>query len=339
MLLLAFVIAQLRPDAATIDFKQPQLAVDERIVAVAFGGGNAVYFSGSSDRGFVFSKPVKVAEAEGLMLGRHRGPRIALTPQAVVVSAIAKGDLTAWRSIDGGNTWSGGVRVNDVPDSAREGLHAMAAGADGLLYAAWLDLRGKGTKLYGAYSKDGGRTWSPNVQIYASPESTICECCHPSVIVDAGGAVSAMWRNSLKGSRDMYLAQSTDGGRTFRQAEKLGAGTWPLKACPMDGGGIAVNTEGRLVSVWRRDREVFLATADGAETRIGTGKDPAIAAGKDGVYAAWSGTRGLEARIPGRSEPVHLAAEGGYVQLAAMSDGSVIAAWETKGIIHIRTVR
>ena len=33
---------------------------------------------------------------------------------------------------------------NDVPDSAREGLHAMAADVNGNLFAVWLDLRSKG---------------------------------------------------------------------------------------------------------------------------------------------------------------------------------------------------
>ncbi|KAJ3054740.1 hypothetical protein HK102_011471, partial [Quaeritorhiza haematococci] len=53
-----------------------------------------------------------------------------------------------------------------------------------------------------------------------------------------------MWRNSLKGARDLFLADSSDGGRTFSPAEKLGRGTWPLNACPMDGGAVAVGPAG-----------------------------------------------------------------------------------------------
>ena len=46
-----------------------------------------------------------------------------------------------------------------------------------------------------------------------------------------------MFRNWLKGSRDMHLAV-VGGRRGKRSASRRWAtGTWPLKACPMDGGG------------------------------------------------------------------------------------------------------
>ncbi|MBI1791756.1 MAG: exo-alpha-sialidase, partial [Acidobacteria bacterium] len=254
-LLLAVHIA---PGGANLEYRQPQLAADSRMVALTFGSGHAVYFAASFDQGKTFSAPVKVAEAGKMALGRHRGPRIALTPSSIVISAVvgekgggADGDVLAWRSIDGGKSWSAGVPVNDVPAAAREGLHAMAAGG-GVVFATWLDLRSKGTRLYGAHSKDGGATWSANVLVYESPEGKICECCHPSAMVDSKGVIYAMWRNNLAGSRDMYVARSTDGGHTFSRAEKAGTGTWVLNACPMDGGGLALGPDGKVVSAWRR---------------------------------------------------------------------------------------
>jgi hypothetical protein len=81
----------------------------------------------------------------------------------------------------------------------------------------------KGTTLFGARSRDGGKTWSKNVLIYESPEGTICQCCHPSVAIGAGREILVMWRNWLNGARDMYLARSKD-GVTFTKAEKLGVG-------------------------------------------------------------------------------------------------------------------
>jgi BNR repeat-like domain len=347
MLVLAFLAAfRLTPDSAAIEFRQPQMTVSGNTLAVTFGAGNAIYFSTSTNRGESFTPPVKVAESGVLSLGRHRGPRVAVSGPAYVISAVVgetgrgvDGDLIAWRSTDNGKTWSAGAKVNDVPGSAREGLHAMAAGPDGLLYVTWLDLRAKGTRLYGAHSTDRGVTWSKNVLVYESPQGTICECCHPSLAVGARGTVSAMWRNALDGSRDLYLAGSSDGGMTFGAPEKLGAGTWPLKGCPMDGGGLARAADGRIVSVWRREDQVYLAPAGGMETKIEEGKDPAIAATSEGVYAAWSTAAGLRARVPGKPAPVPLAPEGGYVQLAAFGDGAVVAAWETKGSIAFRVVR
>src|SRR5215212_1070363 len=75
----------------------------------------------------------------------ERGPRIAITPSAIVISAIAgtkppsgsDGDLKTWRSTDGGKTWTEGGRINDVIGAAREGLHTMTSGPGGMLFAAW----------------------------------------------------------------------------------------------------------------------------------------------------------------------------------------------------------
>ncbi len=346
MILLALLLGmRIVPDVASVDYRQPQLAVRQDLVAVTFGGGDHVYYAGSRDVGLTFSKPVVVSTGGKLALGRHRGPRIALLDSGIVISAVvgekgggADGDLMAWRSTDQGKTWSAPVPVNDVPGAAREGLHAMA-GRGNTLFAVWLDLREKGTRLYGAASTDGGKTWSKNVVVYTSPDGHICECCHPSVAISRSGTIYAMWRNWLRGSRDMYLAQSDDGGRSFHEADKLGAGTWPLKACPMDGGGLAVSPDGAVVSVWRREREIFLAPSGGAETDVGEGSDPAIAYGRDGFYAIWKTGTGLFARVPGRPEPSRVSFEGAFPQLAATPGGLVLAAWEEKGAITVRAVQ
>jgi hypothetical protein len=187
--------------------------------------------------------------------------------------------------------------------------------------------------LYGTVSKDGGATWSANRLIYDSPAGHICECCHPSAAVAPDGTLSAMWRNWLGGSRDMYLAVSRDGGGTF-QTSKLGHGTWPLNACPMDGGGLALDQNGAPLTVWRRADTVYVAAAGKPEVALGKGKDASIAVTGDGkMYAAWSQGPAIVAKLPDRNEPVTLATEGSYVHLAG--DGPVYAAWEAGGTIVI----
>src|SRR5438874_1549415 len=173
----ALAIVQFTPPSADAPNREPQLAASAKLVALAYGSGNAIYVATSSDEGRTFSKPSKVAEAGILPLSRHRGPRIAIAGETIVVTAVtgrteatgphahglpSDGDLFAWRSTDGGKTWSGGVRINAVPAAPREGLHALASDGRGRLFAAWLDLRKQGTRLYGATSRDAGATWSSN---------------------------------------------------------------------------------------------------------------------------------------------------------------------------------
>jgi hypothetical protein len=192
----------------------------------------------------------------------------------------------------------------------------------------WLDDRDGRKQLYGASSKDGGATWAPNREVYHSPESHICECCHPSLAIRAGGKeIYAMFRNALAGSRDLYLAASNDGGHTFRSS-KLGAGTWALNACPMDGGGLTVDSTGPL-TVWRRDKTVFLDRAGAKEIEIGAGKNPTVA----GHTIVWSAPDGLRVKR-GSAESAMLDPAGAYPAGASSGDEEIVV-WEGKNGIHV----
>jgi hypothetical protein len=249
------------------------------------------------------------------------------------------GDLLAWRSSDGGRTWSAPVRVNDVAGSAREGLHAMASDGRDTLFAAWLDLRRPGMRVYGAVSKDGGGTWSANRLVYESPSGTVCQCCHPSVAVDASGTVHVLFRNALDGARDLFLARSVDGGHTFEPARKLGTGTWRLEACPMDGGGLALDRTGRPVTVWRREESLFLTDGATPERSLGPGRNPAAVTTAAGTYLAWTEGKGVRVQKPGGAAAETVAGEGGFPALAALADGTVVVAWESNGSVVVHAVR
>jgi hypothetical protein len=222
--------------------------------------------------------------------------------------------------------------VNDVTASAREGLHALASAPGGNLYCVWLDLRDKRTQLFGSRSIDGGATWSENVLVYESPDGSICECCHPSVVYDGRGRLHVLWRNSLGGDRDMYHTTSNDGGSTFAKAAKLGLGSWRLDACPMDGGAIAIGPDNVPATTWRRDRDVFLTTKDPSQERkLGRGLQPWLAAADRGLFAVWIRSRpgDLYLLAPGDDEPTRLASQARDPVVAAVPRGPVVVAWET----------
>ena len=347
-LLLASVVT-FGPMRGDIPAREPQMASSGTTVALAFGAGKAIYVSVSRDGGKSFASPVQVAQSEILPLNRHRGPRVAISHGVIVVAAVggtkeaagahshglpSDGDLWAWRSSDNGKTWSKATRINDVAGAPTEGLHALADDGKGNLLAAWLDKRGQGTQLYASRSADDGQTWSKNVMIYESPEGTICQCCHPSIAFAPDGQMLVMFRNWLNGSRDMYLARSLDGVH-FSKPEKLGLGTWKLNACPMDGGGIAV-TRDRIVTAWRRESEIFLASPGEKEVDLGKGIDVSVAAAPNGVYAVWTAPDGLKAVTPGGKMPLLLAPEGTFPNVVGRPDGSALVAWESDGKIETR---
>jgi hypothetical protein len=337
MITLAMMLTLSVGPVSTGPNRQPQLASGDGMVAMVFGSGESIWLAKSMDNGRSFSAPAKVAELPKMLLGRHRGPRVVIAGATVVVSAISSeaGDLMAWRSSDGGRTWSKPVAVNDVPKAAREGLHAMAGDASGHIAAIWLDDRigPKGKRLWGAFSNDAGVTWSKNVMLYESPSGTICECCHPSLAAIGNGDFVAMWRNALEGSRDFYAIRLR-GGQAAGPAEKQGVGTWKLDACPMDGGGVVVR-DGRITSAWRREKDIYLAEAGKPEVKLGAGQDVALGANNQGVYAVWTTPEGILAHFPGASLTTKLSDTGGFPAIVTASDGAMIAAWEENGSIRV----
>ena len=348
-LIVAFAIAQLTAPSPNAPYREPQIAAAGKLTAMAFGSGSNIFVAVSSDGGVTFGKPVRVAAAPLVPLTRHRGPRIAISGNTMIVTAVigeneakgehshglpADGNLIAWRSDDQGRTWSKPVRINDVPAAPREGLHTLAADSHGKLFAAWLDLREQGTRLYGAWSSDAGATWSKNVKIYESPDGTICQCCHPTAVLDENGKVEVMWRNVLEGSRDFYVITS-DAKHQLGSAQKLGNGTWKIDACPMDGGAM-VRSHGKTITVWRRENEIFLDELGQAETKIGDGKDVTLAVAGGAPYAAWIKDSRLILWHSGKQEEISALAAFPY--LAALPAGGVLLAWEANNGIAVKRI-
>jgi hypothetical protein len=96
-----------------------------------------------------------------------------------------------------------------------------------------------------------------------------------------------MFRNWLDQNRDLYLASSTDGGKSFNSAAKLGTGSWKLNGCPMDGGGLDMNGKGEVQTVWRRGSKIYSAIPGKTELEIGEGKSCVMISLQNQNIYAW----------------------------------------------------
>ena len=317
--------------------KQPQACVGpDGTVHLIYGVGDKVHYCYSTNSGQSFEPSVIAFQVSNLSLGMRRGPRVAVAGKSIVVSAIGgakgkgqDGDVLAWRSEDSGASWIGPTRVNDVANSAREGLHAMTSGPDGTVLCVWLDLRAKKTELFASQSTDGGATWSANTLVYQSPEKNICECCHPSIAVD-GNKIHVLFRNSLTGNRDMYIVTSDDGGKSFQPAKRLGLAHWSLNACPMDGGMLAVGSNGKVATVWRRADELFFTTDKEPETRLGRGEQAWLANSDRGPIAVWTEGRVGKLHVRALAERESVVLDEQARDATIVSNGkTTIACWES----------
>ena len=115
-------------------------------------------------------------------------------------------DLYLSVSSDMGRTFGAPVKVNDDKVPAAHGMHALGVADDGRIYVSWLDER--------------------NV---AAPEpSTKAEGHH------------------MESNRELFIADSTDGGRTFSRNRKIAG-----DACPCCKTALAIAQDGTVYVSWR----------------------------------------------------------------------------------------
>ena len=156
-----------------------------------------------------------------------------------------------------------------------------------------------------------------------------------------------MFRNELAGNRDMYVVQSTNGGKKFGKAQKLGKGSWKLNACPMDGGMLDFPRQkggaksGKPATVWRRENDIIAASQGGPERTLGRGLQPWTTQSSDGAYSIWVSARPGDLMLSkAGDEPEKLAEGASDPTIASTPDGSiVVAAWEQGSEVKVAVVR
>lgn len=315
--------------------KQPTIAIDkDNSLHVVFGQADEIFYTVSRNGGASFTNPQRIAQQPKLALGMTRGPQITTTKDYTVIAAAGHtGKIMVYRLKNNETVWSEPVNILNGDSTAKEGFVAIARGKDNNVYAAWLDLRiGKQNNIFSAFSSDGGKTWSENKLVYKSPDGRVCPCCRPSITADMKGNVYVMFRNELKGARDLYVSHSKDGARSFSPAQKMGMGTWILDKCPMDGGAVSVDAKGKLGTTWRRENTVYYAEPGMPERKLGEGRAPSLVKNTKGNYVVWQQGNNIMALTPGKLG-FETIGTGIYPRLASLTDESVICFWESEGQI------
>ena len=141
-----------------------------------------------------------------------------------------------------------------------------------------------------------------------------------------------MFRNWLNGNRDLYLIESSDGGKSFGQAQKLGKGSWKLNGCPMDGGGLAINKNGIPETVWRREGKIYAAIPGMPEKEIGEGRSCSIEIINNKNIYAWTENGNVIIMKPGGIK-INLG-KGSLPLVKALNNENVICVWENENQIH-----
>ncbi len=322
-------------DTLVAEGQMPNIAKDKyNNVHLVYGRGDSIMYVSSKD-GKSFTSPSLIAVLPNLFSSAMRGPQIASTNNGIAVTACTKqGNIFSYQKDQSGK-WSKAKKVNDADESAKEAL--MSLSADGQnVFAVWLGVKSpKGQNVYGAKSVDGGKTWNRNTIVYSSPDGTVCECCKPSVAMK-GKNVFVMFRNWIDGNRDLYLIESSDGGSSFKQAHKLGLGSWKLNGCPMDGGGLSLDKNGIPETVWRREGKIYASTAGMPEKEIGEGRSCTIETVNGKNVYAWTEKGDVIVMKP-RGVKKNLG-KGSLPLVKALNNEHIICIWENEKQIHASVI-
>jgi len=215
-------------------------------------------------------------------------PKIAVGPNNEVYVVWAsererwKGNIRFARSLNGGKTFEPAIDLNSEASQQpiSRAFEAIAVDTKGRIFVAWIDERNKTSKdraaeIWMATSDDHGKTFSHDRKILADA----CECCRIAFAIDSTGRIYLSYRTVPSSGpmfRDIAVARSDDGGKTFKPAIVSRDG-WELNACPIDGATMTVDTADRIHVVW------FTQTGDVPRLYIASSSDHASSFGKPRV--------------------------------------------------------
>ncbi len=186
-----------------------------------------VWFDRSFDGGVTWGTDIRVNDLPGSAaspLGSDPPvlPAMAVAPNGTVYivygdyrngwpNGTANGDMDVFfaRSVDGGTTWSPGVRLNDDAATARQWMPDLALDPFGGIHVAWEDDRTGAHNIFYTNSTDGGATWSPNIPVTTA--STALSYTRPgdylAIESDPWGNVCVVWTDGRGADLDIYFAK------------------------------------------------------------------------------------------------------------------------------------
>jgi len=195
-----------------------------------------ILFSKGKKGDVSFSKPISISDVEGGCLDDDN------TVEGAVPAAGLNNEVyVAWahrefiyfnKSVDGGNTWMPKSKVvmaipggwnQEIPGVYRANgmpilLSDLSNGPNrGTLYLCWSDERNGDVDVFVSSSSDGGEHWSEAVRV--NNDKTNTPQFFPWMTVDqvTGNLYAVFYdrRNHTDFNTDVYLASSSDGGKTW----------------------------------------------------------------------------------------------------------------------------
>lgn len=215
-------------------------------------GDSDAFFAKSVDGGATFGPNIRVNDDTGH--SRQYKPSLGLDAAGRIYliwrdDRRGHADIFFARSEDGGKTFTKNLRLNDDTGWAYQGNPSIGVSPEGIVYAAWSDDRNGQGDIYFTVSRNQGKSFGRNLRLNDDSKKAVQS--HPTVGVGSGGLVVVAWEDFRNGRSEIYLARSTDEGRTFEANRRVvSGGKETIQVSPS----IAVDPNGRVAVAWAQFR-------------------------------------------------------------------------------------
>jgi len=273
--------------------------------------GNAdIYFSKSLDYGITFTLNKRADDSNDS--SQQTEPAIAVSGNGTILLVWQDNrrctfdyDIFLTKSYDRGATFTRNVKADDsngvISWQERPSIVSTSAGG---IYIAWTDDRTGTMRVRGAFSTDGGETFSPSEEIVTSVSSTGGQT--GVVLVSNFNRIYAAFIDNVSGAPHPYVCISTNGGRSFTNPVRLdstgssGIAQKGVTIAPMPGGGIVAAWDDSRNGDWDIYASIMSSHGTIMTSDIRVDDDPtgawqdsaSIVADQLGnVYATWTDER------------------------------------------------
>ena len=316
---------------------------------LAWIAGGRVSVARSTDMGTTFGEPVIVSPPiDRQDNGPDARPQVVIAPGGRMVVAYDQFKDDKWnaqiwvsQSDNDGAHFSAPVSMTDNPYSQR--FPALSLGADGSLFAAWIDKRTVTAQRAQGINAPGGAiayAWSTDGGVHFGPSQLVadntCECCRIGIARNGKGFPVLSFRNLYDGGvRDhsvvTFTAKDTPG-----TPQRVAEDQWQTNACPHHGPSLDISSQGTIHTAWFTQgsarKGVFHARSiDGGQTfstpiALGTperhASRPYVLATPKRVWIAWKEFDGHQTTVMVKSSDDDGASWSEPKSIAATADTS-----------------
>ncbi|MDJ0808224.1 MAG: sialidase family protein [Gammaproteobacteria bacterium] len=294
---------------------------------LAFARQGHVYLTHSDDLGSSFAPPRAVNRIpEAVSSDGENRPKLAIGKQGeiylswtVKIPGRYAGNIRFTRSLDGGETFSKPLTVNDDRAPISHRFDAMILDAEGRIYLVWIDKRDlaaakkagqeyAGAAIYYALSDDLGESFAFNRKL----ADHSCECCRIALDLDGDDRVVALWRHVYPVNiRDHAIARLGPDSQTIRGLPVRATDDgWRIDGCPHHGPDLSVDTQQQAHLVWftqgTKNKGLMYGRFDLRKQTLenqyaidptGAASRPQVLVVGDRLYTAWKSFDGNQTKL------------------------------------------